>query len=278
MRGREQLIKLPKVIDPRGNLSFIEAKKHIPFQIACTHWIYNICDNKEINDNSLNSDHEVIIALSGSFDVIVDDNITKKAYTLDFPSEALYIPNIMNRHLVNFSENTLCLIITSEPYNSENYVKNYKTPFLQPNNNQLSSEYKVLSDCSVIEFPTIRNSASHIISVNGEKDIPFDIERIFYIYDIPYGEIRGMHAHKHGHEVLVAASGSFEVELDDGAEKKIVLLDNPMCGLHIPPGIWATQKRYSSNAICLVMASDIYNAEDYINTYSEFKKYRLNGN
>ena len=123
----------------------------------------------------------------------------------------------------------------------------------------------------------IKDRAGNITPINGNNNIPFDIERVFYIYDIPSGEKRGKHAHKSCHEILVAASGSFKVELDDGVNKKTVLLNRPSFGLHIPPGIWATEKEYSAGAICLALTSEIYDTMDYINTYSEFKKYRQNG-
>ena len=93
-------------------------------------------------------------------------------------------------------------------------------------------------------------------------------------YDIPGGEARGAHAHKECHQFLVAASGSFEVVLDDGVNKRTVLLNRPFYGLHIPPGIWAAEQGFSSGAICLVLASHVYDDDDYIRDYQEFIKYR----
>jgi hypothetical protein len=98
---------------------------------------------------------------------------------------------------------------------------------------------------------------------------------VFYTYDIPGGESRGAHAHKECHQFLVAASGSFEVALDDGRNKRTVLLNRPFYGLHIPPCIWAAEQGFSSGAICLVLASHKYDAQDYIRSYEEFFKYKM---
>jgi hypothetical protein len=130
-------------------------------------------------------------------------------------------------------------------------------------------------DCSIIELPKIENRAGNITPVNNGINLPFDVKRIFYIYDIPAGEDRGAHAHKECHQFLVAASGSFEIELDDGKTKRTVALNRPYQGLHIPPGIWAAEKEFSSGAICLVLASHKYAENDYIREYEVFKNYKL---
>lgn len=125
-------------------------------------------------------------------------------------------------------------------------------------------------DCSIIELPRIENRAGNITPVEGDVNLPFCIKRVFYSYDIPGGEARGAHAHKKCHQFLVAASGSFEVVLDDGRNKRTVLLNRPFYGLHIPPGIWAAEQGFSSGSICLVLASECYTEEDYIRDYDEF--------
>ncbi len=128
-------------------------------------------------------------------------------------------------------------------------------------------------DCSIIELPRIENRAGNITPVQGMVNVPFDIKRVFYSYDIPGGEARGAHAHKECHQFLVAASGSFEVVLDDGRNKRTVLLNRPFYGLHVPPGIWAAEQGFSSGSICLVLASECYTEDDYIRDYDKFKTY-----
>lgn len=130
-------------------------------------------------------------------------------------------------------------------------------------------------DCSFIELPKIEveERKGNLTFVYNEETVPFKIKRVFYSYDIPGGESRGAHAHKECHQFLIAASGSFEVVLDDGKNKRTVVLNRPFYGLHIPPGIWAAEQSFSSGAICLVLASDGYVAEDYIRDYDEFMKF-----
>lgn len=129
-------------------------------------------------------------------------------------------------------------------------------------------------DCSIVELRRISMRQGNITPVEGCKDLPFDVKRVFYSYDIPGGESRGAHAHKECHQLLVAASGAFEVLLDDGLNKRTVLLNRPYYGLHVPPGIWAAEQGFSSGSICLVLASHGYDAGDYIRDYQEFLKYR----
>lgn len=125
-------------------------------------------------------------------------------------------------------------------------------------------------NCSVVELPRIQNRAGNITPIQGTENIPFETQRVFYLYDIPGGESRGAHAHKECHQFLIAASGSFEILLDDGINKRLVSLNRPYYGLHIPPGIWASELNFSSGAICLVLASHKYNENDYVRDYSEF--------
>jgi hypothetical protein len=125
-------------------------------------------------------------------------------------------------------------------------------------------------DCSVIELPKINDRSGNITPVTNYENIPFGIKRVFYIYDIPGGEDRGAHAHKECQQFLVAASGSFEIGLDDGVNKRTVTLNRPNYGLHIPPGIWAAEKGFSSGSVCLVLASHKYDEKDYIREYSNF--------
>ena len=132
-------------------------------------------------------------------------------------------------------------------------------------------------DCSVIELPKISNRAGNITPVTNSEGIPFDIKRIFYIYDIPGGEDRGAHAHKECHQFLIAASGSFEIELNDGHSKRTISLNRPYYGLHIPPGVWAAEKGFSSGAVCLVLASHKYDETDYIREYYDYLNFKENG-
>ena len=126
--------------------------------------------------------------------------------------------------------------------------------------------------CSVLELSRIHNPSGNITIVQSDSVLPFDIKRVYYLYDVPGGSERGGHAHKVLQQLIVAASGSFDVILDDGAMKKTVHLNRPNYGLLIVPGIWREIINFSSGAICLVLASERYNPSDYIRDYSDFKK------
>ena len=128
-------------------------------------------------------------------------------------------------------------------------------------------------DCSIFELPKIKNRAGNITPVHNNTEIPFAVKRVFYLYDIPGGESRGAHAHRECHQFLIAASGSFEVLLDDGKSKRLVQLNRPYVGLHIPPGIWASEINFSSGAICMVFASHNYSEKDYIREYVDYLEY-----
>lgn len=130
-------------------------------------------------------------------------------------------------------------------------------------------------DCSIVELPRHTDRAGNISIAENNINLPFEVKRVFYTYDIPGGVDRGAHAHKECHQFLIAASGSFEVEMDDGINKRTVVLNRPYYGLHLLPGIWASQKGYSSGAVCLVLASEVYEEEDYIRSYNDFKTYSL---
>ena len=127
-----------------------------------------------------------------------------------------------------------------------------------------------ISDCSVIELPKVENRSGNLTSIQNSIEVPFDIKRIYYLYDIPGGKDRGAHAHIECHQFLIAGSGSFDVLLDDGKSKKLVTLNQPYKGLYVPAGIWASEVNFSSGSICLVLASHEYDEKDYIRDYQEF--------
>jgi hypothetical protein len=129
-------------------------------------------------------------------------------------------------------------------------------------------------DCSIITLPKIKNRAGNITPLHNNIEIPFKIERVFYLYDVPGGESRGAHAHIDCHQFLIAASGSYEVLLDDGKVQRLIQLNRPHLGLHIPPMIWASEINFSSGSICLVLASEKYNANDYLRDYAKFREVR----
>ena len=130
-------------------------------------------------------------------------------------------------------------------------------------------------DCTIIELDQHHSDRKGNISVvqNGVT-VPFDVKRVYYLYDVPGGESRGSHAHKELSQLIVAASGSFRVILDDGHSKRTFFLNRPYQGLYLKPGIWRDLEDFSSGAVCMVLASEKYDPDDYIRDYDEFLKYR----
>ena len=132
-----------------------------------------------------------------------------------------------------------------------------------------------VQDCKVIELDKHHSDRKGNLSVveNG-KTLPFDVKRAYYLYDVPGGESRGAHAHRELEQLIVAASGSFTVTLDDGKDRKSVFLNRPYQGLYVKSGMWRDLSDFSSGAIALVLASDVYKEEDYIRDYREFLDFR----
>ncbi len=128
----------------------------------------------------------------------------------------------------------------------------------------------MLEDCKIIELPVIKDPRGNLSIVEANKHIPFGIERIYYLYDIPGGAERGGHAHKALHQLIIAISGSFDIHLDDGISKKTIHMNRSYNGLYVCPMIWREINNFSSGAVCLVLASDFYSEEDYYRNYNEF--------
>lgn len=129
-------------------------------------------------------------------------------------------------------------------------------------------------DCSVIEFPVKHHEKGNLTVIDNGKNIPFDTKRIYYLYDVPAGESRGGHAHRELKQLIVAASGSFNVVLFDGSVKRTITLNRPFNGLLVVPGIWRELDDFSSGSVCLVLASHEYDENDYIRELEEFLEWK----
>lgn len=128
-----------------------------------------------------------------------------------------------------------------------------------------------INDVQLIQIPTVEDLRGNLAFVQNDF-LPFELKRVYYLFDVPSTAFRGGHSHVNQHEILIALSGSFEVLINDGKEKKSYLLNKPNIGLHIPTGIWRELENFSSGAVCLVLASDVFEESDYIRDYNEFLK------
>jgi dTDP-4-dehydrorhamnose 3,5-epimerase-like enzyme len=126
--------------------------------------------------------------------------------------------------------------------------------------------------CKLIDLPKINDARGNLTFIEGSRHVPFDFKRVYYLYDVPGGAERGGHAHKDLHQLIVAMSGSFDIVLDDGREKKRIHLARSYYGLYVCPMIWREMDNFSSGAVCLVLASNLYDENDYYRDYQEFLK------
>ncbi len=294
--AQPHIINLPKILDKRGNLSFFENDTHLPFTIRRVHWIYDVPGGEQRGGLAYKKTEEFIVAMSGSFDVIVDDGKTKQSFTLNRSYYGLYIPAGTWRTIINYSTNSVALIAASTFYDATDAIRDYSSfqawamlnserglfdnTNLNNSANLLSIKQQFvtknfISDCKLINLDRHHSDRKGDISVveNGTT-VPFDIKRVYYLYDVPGGETRGGHAHKHLSQLLMAVSGSFTVNLYDGTKKSSITLNRPYQGLLIKPGIWRDLDNFSSCSVCLVLASEKYDEHDYIRDFNEFIQYR----
>ena len=290
-----KIIELPKFLDARGNLSFAEQLNHIPFEIKRTYWIYDVPGGEERGGHAFKGNQEFIVALSGAFDVVVDDGLQKRTFSLNRSYYGLYIPQGLWRTMENFSTNSLALEFGSLHYDEADYIYDYEeyrcyreVSRVQEFKSSRVQGVEILKDlepvrkynvfdCTMVELDKHHSDRKGNLTVveNGQT-LPFDVKRVYYLYDVPGGENRGAHAHKELSQLIIAASGSFTVTLDDGKCKRSFFLNRPYQGLFVKPGMWRDLEDFSSGAVCMVLASDVYLASDYIRDYQEFLDFRKN--
>ena len=133
-----------------------------------------------------------------------------------------------------------------------------------------------VNDCEVISIGIVHNEKGNISVLENSSNLPFNVKRIYYLYDVPAGAERGGHAHHELQQYIIAASGSFSIVLDDGKSKREIFLNHPNVALYIKQGIWREMNNFSSGSICLVLASHIYDESDYIRDYDDYLKYIKN--
>ena len=285
-----RILELPKFLDARGNLSFAEQYAQIPFEIRRTYWLYDVPGGIARGGHAEKNNEEVVIALSGAFEIVVDDGVRKKTFTLNRSYYGLYIPKGLWREIKEFSTNALALEFGSIPYSADDYIRDYqkyldfikqpkKDRIIEPLMPRVIENVKKHSvfDCTMVELDKHHSERNgNLTVVENGKTLPFDVKRAYYLYDIPGGESRGAHAHKQLEQLIIAASGSFTVTLDDGECKRSFFLNRPYQGLYVKPGIWRDLDDFSAGAVCMVLASDIYDKEDYIREYDGFLNFRKN--
>lgn len=280
-----RLIELPKISDPRGNLTFLESLKHVPFEIRRVFWIYDVPSGEVRGGHAYRQSEEFIIALSGSFDVLTDDGKSMVKYQLNRSNNGLYLPAGAWRHLENFSTNAVALLVASTEFDEGDYIRNKNSlpPYAlspEPTAAGGQGESRVdaaihfgnssIADCRELCLPINHRVKGNITVIEKLDTVPFKTERVYYLYDIPGGQERGGHAHKELWQLVIAASGSFDILVDDGKEKKVVTLNRANRALLVVPGIWRELLNFSGGSICLVLSSHKYSEADYYRDYATF--------
>ncbi len=293
---KPQLIDLPKICDPRGNLSFIESERLVPFEVKRCYWIYDVPGGMYRGGHAFREQDEFIVALSGSFDVVLNDGSGEQRYHLARSYYGIYVPRMTWRAIDNFSTNSVALVLSSTLYDSNDYIEDFNE-FLRQKKCTMhdarctSSDFRPsildsrftmvkndfhktshINQCKLIELGKHHHPNGNLTAVENGYIIPFDLQRVFYIYDVPGGEARGGHSHNELFQLIVAASGAFEVLVDDGVNQHNYALNRPYQGLLVPPGIWSKEHDFSSGSICMVLASDHYDETDYVRDYKVFKQ------
>jgi dTDP-4-dehydrorhamnose 3,5-epimerase-like enzyme len=130
-----------------------------------------------------------------------------------------------------------------------------------------------IQDCRLLEIPRFADERGSLSVVESKHQIPFEIRRLYYLYDIPAGQVRAAHGHKRLQQLVVAISGSFDISIDDGFARRLIRLDRPDRGLYIAPGMWRELNGFSGGAVCVVLASELYDEQDYLRDYDQFLAY-----
>lgn len=283
------VIQLPKILDDRGNLSFFENANHIPFEIKRVHWIYDVPGGETRGGLAYKETEEFIVAMSGSFDVIIHNGLNEYKFSLNRSYMGVYIPSGTWRKIENYSTNSVAVIAASTHYDPNDSIREFsdflhyvQNSIVLPTQEQPHSKIQEKTcphfsvyDCGIIELDRHHSPRKgDICVVENSETIPFDVKRLYYLYDVPGGVCRGGHAHKQLFQLIIAASGSFKVTLDDSNEKKSFVLNRPYQGLLVKPGIWRELDDFSSGSVCLVLASEPYSADDYIRDYDSYVNYK----
>lgn len=286
---KSKIVELPKILDKRGNLSFIESARHIPFEVKRAHWIYDVPGGQTRGGHAYIQTQEFIVAMSGSFDVVLHEEDGERTVSLNRSYYGLYVPAGIWRELCNFSSNSLALVLSSTFFDACDYVDNYsvyKTKSFALQLPEMTFTERILSkqkydskntsvfDCTLLELDKHASELGNLSVVENMHSLPFEMKRTYYLYDIPGGQSRGAHAHKDLQQFIVSVGGSFDITLDDGYNRRTFTLNRPYYGLLVPPGIWRDLVNFSAGATCLVLASEHYDEHDYLRNYEDYLKFK----
>lgn len=248
-------VDIPRINDPRGNLSFIQHPGTLPFKPGTVGWMYNLPGNEETDLFLPAMKFEItVVALSGAADATVGN----ESFRLDRAYRGLFIPKGMTVHFDSFVTNTVILVIAGGGCPNVPPCR-----LCEPDAHSISK----LADVEIIDPDAWSLPVGSAVRVGEAK---FDVQRVFYLYDVPADSERGGHSHHKARELIVAASGAFDVILDDGMERRPYHLDRPYKALYVPAGLWRELGNFTGGAVCLVLTTEVFDENDYVRDYQKF--------
>ena len=262
------LLTLPQVPEVRGNLTALEELAQLPFRFGRVRWFYDITGGSRWPRTEAGREDVLVVALSGSFDVVVGGRRSSARVHLGRASIGLHVSAPSEWRIDGASTNSVGLLISSQ------HSRPVRSAATQRAERARDAPYlsTTVEDCHTLALGRRRRGRTSITDAVPNVDVPFAIPRVYYLYDIPSGASRGGHAHRELEQVLVAVAGSFDVQLNDGDRDRMIRLDRAYTGAYIAPGIWRELRNFSSGAICLTLASAPYEEADYIRAYNEFRR------
>jgi WxcM-like, C-terminal len=258
------LVSLPQIPERRGNLTALEELVHLPFRIGSVRWFYELPAGTSWSVSEGGLGDSLIVALSGSFDVVIGAGRVR----LGRADVGLHVPAQVGWRVEDPATSSVGLIISSRP------TRPHRIRADQPDraDSRDLNPHSTIDDCRRIRLPRHHRGQGSTTSVLPHAVVPFDVLRVYYLYDVPGGAERGGHAHRQLEQVLVSLAGSFDVVLKDGRRVKTIRLDRAHSGVLIATGIWRELRNFSSGAICLALASAPYDEDDYIREYDDFRR------
>lgn len=264
---KARIVPVPVVEDPRGCLSFIQSEGHaavLPFGIGSVAWTCGLsgvcCLPPESTGGSM------LVALAGSFMATIDSgNGFSESSCLARPDRGLLMP-AGSRYTLDINSDSTVIMRLGR---SAEAAQTHDSCSLISDGHGINT----LGDCRIVDLPVVSSASGNSVTVENGPDSPvgFDVRRVYYLFDVPEGAERGGHSHRCQAAFLTAVSGSFDVVLEDGAERRGFRLDSPARGLLIPPGIWRELEAFTEGAVCLSLSPSPFSEEDYVRDYDEFK-------
>ncbi len=265
------LSDLPRFVAASGNLSFMQVRDHIPFEIDHVSWIDWTSRAGAGNDDDARSSEAVIVPLSGGFTVELDDGSDQRQVRLDRADQSLYVPEVYRWALRERSSGCIALVVES---GARQAAEAGTVAALPEAMLPIDAGRSTIDDCAVIELPVSAALSGRSSMLRSEREGDLKFRRVYYLTDIAQGASRGGHAHRELHQFVVAASGSFDVHIDDGTNKRSITLSRPDRALRLVPGIWRVLHSFSTGSICLVVASRPYEEDDYLRRYRDFRAFK----